>query len=179
MHWVSTYMRMHWVRTITSLTRCPALDQARVYKASLERASALAPHPHQVNDLPGLLTSMRRALRPNGLFLAAMLGGDTAWPKSPPLGGHAWRLWAAWHSQGEAGPLRAPPVPRVLEPAASKAADSTTFDPSGDTLSEMYATEGLNPGRAGRVPHRPATHTCAPRLGQALLLRARGLRAQG
>ena len=116
---------------------------------------------------------------------AATQRGQSPPPSAvPQLGccassGHAWRLWAAWHSQGEAGPLRAPPVPRVLEPAASKAADSTTFDPSGDTLSEMYATEGLNPGRAGRVPHRPATHTCAPRLGQALLLRARGLRAQG
>ena len=34
-------------------------------------------HMHWVNDLPALLTSARRALRPNGLFLAAMLGGDT------------------------------------------------------------------------------------------------------
>ena len=32
---------------------------------------------HWVNDLPGLLTMARRALRPNGLFLGAMLGGDT------------------------------------------------------------------------------------------------------
>lgn len=32
---------------------------------------------HWVNDLPGTLTTMRRALRPNGLFLGAMLGGET------------------------------------------------------------------------------------------------------
>jgi SAM-dependent methyltransferase len=32
---------------------------------------------HAVNDLPGALTQMRRALRPDGLFLAALLGGDT------------------------------------------------------------------------------------------------------
>ncbi|MGC2854528.1 methyltransferase domain-containing protein [Novispirillum sp. DQ9] len=32
---------------------------------------------HWVNDLPGLLVQARRALRPDGLFLAAMLGGDT------------------------------------------------------------------------------------------------------
>lgn len=32
---------------------------------------------HWVNDLPGALVQMRRALRPDGLFLAAMLGGDT------------------------------------------------------------------------------------------------------
>jgi SAM-dependent methyltransferase len=30
-----------------------------------------------VNDLPGTLIQIRRALRPNGLFLAAMVGGDS------------------------------------------------------------------------------------------------------
>ena len=30
-----------------------------------------------VNDLPGVLAQVRRALRPDGLLLAAMLGGDT------------------------------------------------------------------------------------------------------
>jgi SAM-dependent methyltransferase len=30
-----------------------------------------------VNDLPGALIQIRRALKPDGLFLAAMLGGDT------------------------------------------------------------------------------------------------------
>jgi SAM-dependent methyltransferase len=32
---------------------------------------------HWVNDLPGALLQIRRALRPDGLFLAAMLGGET------------------------------------------------------------------------------------------------------
>lgn len=32
---------------------------------------------HWVNDLPGALLQLRRALKPDGLFLAAMLGGDT------------------------------------------------------------------------------------------------------
>ena len=32
---------------------------------------------HWVNDLPGTLVQARRALRPDGLFLAALLGGDT------------------------------------------------------------------------------------------------------
>jgi len=32
---------------------------------------------HWVNDLPGTLLQIRRALRPDGLFLAALLGGDT------------------------------------------------------------------------------------------------------
>lgn len=31
----------------------------------------------QINDLPGALTLVRRALRPDGLFLAAFLGGDS------------------------------------------------------------------------------------------------------
>ena len=30
-----------------------------------------------VNDLPGILTQIRRALKPDGLFLAALIGGDT------------------------------------------------------------------------------------------------------
>ncbi|KAJ7228220.1 S-adenosyl-L-methionine-dependent methyltransferase, partial [Mycena pura] len=32
---------------------------------------------HWVNDLPGTLVQIREALRPDGLFLGAMLGGDT------------------------------------------------------------------------------------------------------
>jgi SAM-dependent methyltransferase len=32
---------------------------------------------HWVNDLPGALIQIRRALMPDGLFLAAVLGGDT------------------------------------------------------------------------------------------------------
>jgi len=49
----------------------------------------LPPHPQSldlvvsalalqfVNDLPGVLTQIRRALRPDGLLLAALIGGDT------------------------------------------------------------------------------------------------------
>jgi SAM-dependent methyltransferase len=32
---------------------------------------------HRVNDLPGVLAQIRRALKPDGLFLAALFGGDT------------------------------------------------------------------------------------------------------
>src|SRR5260221_123892 len=32
---------------------------------------------HWVNDLPGALVQIRRALKPDGLFLAALLGGET------------------------------------------------------------------------------------------------------
>ena len=59
--------------------------------------------------------------------------------------GRAWRLWAARHSQGEAGPLSAQPLPRVLELAASKAADLTAFDHLGAPLSHADADPNLNP----------------------------------
>ena len=45
--------------------------------------------------------------------------------------GRAWRLWAARHFQEEAKPLGAQPLPRVLELAASGAADFTASDHSG------------------------------------------------
>lgn len=32
---------------------------------------------HWVNDLPGCLGQVRRALKPDGVFIAAMLGGET------------------------------------------------------------------------------------------------------
>lgn len=34
---------------------------------------------HWVNDVPGTLVQIRRALKPDGLFLAAMFGGETLW----------------------------------------------------------------------------------------------------
>ncbi len=32
---------------------------------------------HWINDLPGVLTQIRRALKPDGVFIGAMFGGDT------------------------------------------------------------------------------------------------------
>jgi SAM-dependent methyltransferase len=55
------------------------LDRSETLRLPLESldlvVSALA--FQFVNDLPGLLAQIRRALRPNGLLLAAMIGGDT------------------------------------------------------------------------------------------------------
>ena len=53
---------------------------------------------------------------------------------APQLGpcassGRAWRLRAAQHSQKEADPLGAQPLPRLLELAASKVADLPAFGP--------------------------------------------------
>ena len=50
--------------------------RCRSAKASLDLVvSALA--LQFVNDLPGVLVQVRRALKPDGLFLAALIGGDT------------------------------------------------------------------------------------------------------
>ena len=42
-----------------------------------------------VNDLPGVLAQIRRALRPDGLLLAAMIGGDTIDRAQQPCRGEA------------------------------------------------------------------------------------------
>ena len=69
------------------------------------------------------------------LGLARQHGQSAPWA-APQLGscassGRAWRLRAAPHSQEEADPLGAQPLPRVLERAASIAAHFTAFDHSG------------------------------------------------
>ena len=89
---------------------------------------------------------------------------DTAWSKCPPwhtlavpqLGscassGRAWRLWAARHSQEEAGPLGTQPLPRVLELAASKAADFTAFDHPGDNTTEYQRRVKLQVARTRQI----------------------------
>ncbi|MEX2629840.1 MAG: methyltransferase domain-containing protein [Tistlia sp.] len=63
-------------------------------------ASALS--LHWVNDLPGALLQIRRALKPDGLFLAALLGGET-------LGGlRAALVEADGEISGGAGPRVSP-----------------------------------------------------------------------
>jgi len=53
-------------------------EQLPFAPASLDLAiSALA--LHWVNDVPGTLLQIRQALRPDGLFLAALFGGETLW----------------------------------------------------------------------------------------------------
>eukprot|EP00964_Phaeocystis_antarctica_P097732 scaffold63814_cov63-Phaeocystis_antarctica.AAC.2 len=98
-----------------------------------------------------------------------------AWPSSsaqqhgqsapfvvPQLGscassGRAWRLWAARHSQEEAGPLGAQPLPRVLERAVTKAADVTAFDRSGADRHEVGGSRTL-----ARTPTPTLTLTPTP-----------------
>jgi SAM-dependent methyltransferase len=56
-----------------------ALDQTEVLPlapASLDLAVSLL-QLQWINDLPGLLAQIRRALKPDGLFMATLIGGDT------------------------------------------------------------------------------------------------------
>jgi SAM-dependent methyltransferase len=56
----------------------PAIADERLPLAPHSLDLALSALAFQfVNDLPGLLVQIRRALRPDGLLLAAMIGGDT------------------------------------------------------------------------------------------------------
>jgi SAM-dependent methyltransferase len=72
------------------LLRKPFADRfASITRIDVEQSEALRLPPQSldlavsalafqfVNDLPGVLAQIRRALKPDGLLLAAMLGGDT------------------------------------------------------------------------------------------------------
>ena len=57
---------------------------------------------HWVNDLPGALSQIRQCLKPDGLFLAVMLGGDTLCELRESL------LWAEAEIEGGASPRISP-----------------------------------------------------------------------
>ena len=67
---------------------------------------------------------------------------------APPRGVRAWRLWTARHTDAQAGPLGAQPLPWVLEPAASKAADFTAFEHAGMTA-DLSSMEAAYKGKYG------------------------------
>lgn len=72
---------------IMDLTRPP--DPSQLYVQGDEEALPFGPNSldlvisnlslHTVNDLPGALIQIRRALKPNGMFLASLFGGETLW----------------------------------------------------------------------------------------------------
>lgn len=71
---------------------------------------------HTVNDLPGVLAQARAALRPDGLFLAALFGGATLWELRAAL------IEAETELTGGAGPRVSPFLdpgdgPRLLQRA--------------------------------------------------------------
>ena len=64
------------VKSVTQINLVAGQETLRLQSESLDLVvSGLA--FQFVNDLPGVLTQIRRALRPDGLLLAAMIGGDT------------------------------------------------------------------------------------------------------
>ncbi len=80
------------VETLVQCDLSPAMARAaasagRPSLAADEEALPFAPHSfdlvmsvlslHWVNDLPGALIQIRQALKPDGLFLGALLGGET------------------------------------------------------------------------------------------------------
>ena len=81
---------------------------------------------------------------------------------APQLGpcassGRAWWHWPARHSQEAAGPLGAQPLPRVLELAASKAADFTAVDHAGMHFS--ISVKNINAqAAAGLTSAAPGEH---------------------
>ena len=102
-----------------------------------------------VHALPGLLTFLLRwvpATRPEGLHVPERLElGPTAGSNCPSLGSAPARLLRLLRARlaapgssalpgEEAGPPGAQPLPRVLELAASKVADSAAFNDVGPTL---------------------------------------------
>ena len=68
--------------------------------------------------------------------------------------GRAWRLWAARHSQEEAGPLGAQLLPWVLELATCRAANSTAFGHSGEDVGNWLDKLGLGEHAKSFEHHR-------------------------
>ena len=125
---------------------------------------------HWVNDLPGALIQIRRCLKPDGLFLAAMLGGRTLAELRQVL------LEAEAEVEGGAGP-RVSPFADVRDlggllqragfamPVAD--ADTVTVD-YVDALALMRDLRGMGETNAVRDRRRTFTR-------RATLLRAAGL----
>ena len=106
---------------------------------SLKLSLAYTHHPYHLSILTFYAFISQELLY--GLFCPCC---DTAWSKRPLgsalpqllclLGARLVALGSDQHSQEEAGPLDTQPLPRVLKLAASKVADFTAFDHSGDTI---------------------------------------------
>ncbi len=55
----------------------PGADEVPVLEAESHDLAISLATLHETNDVPGMLAQIRRALRPDGLFLACLPGGDT------------------------------------------------------------------------------------------------------
>jgi SAM-dependent methyltransferase len=76
--WTPGGLQAPFTDRFASFTRVPESVQEELALAPQSLDLALSVLAFQfVNDLPGVLAQVRRALRPDGLLLAAMVGGDT------------------------------------------------------------------------------------------------------
>lgn len=69
-----------WTRTVLSPAEGPGLvadEEALPFPPESFDLVVSVLSLHAVNDLPGALVQIRRILKPDGLFLAALFGGDT------------------------------------------------------------------------------------------------------
>lgn len=114
---------------------------------------------HWANDLPGTLLQVRQALRPDGLFLAAMLGGDTLVELR-----EAW-LAAEIETEGGASPRVSPfadgrDAGSLLQRAgfALPLVDSDRITVTyGDAIQLMRDLRGMGETNAVALRHRGAT----------------------
>ena len=75
--WVHSDLSPAMVANAQGLQRVAADEEALPFAAEAFDVIVSALALHWVNDLPGALVQARRCLRPDGLFLATLLGGDT------------------------------------------------------------------------------------------------------
>lgn len=115
---------------------------------------------HSVNDLPGVLVQARRALKPDGLFLACLAGDTTL-----HLLRQAW-LEAETHLRGGAGPRVAPMVAMAdvaglmqragfALPVIDKEVIEVTYPSALKLMVELKAMGEANP--LSQRPRRPVT----------------------
>ena len=141
----------------------PRLPQDAQAEAK-ERAEAFSDPSRRINQaVRDASLPLRTELLRTRLPAADQHGQSAVWAVTRPssLGscassGCAWRLRTARCSQGEAYPLGAQPPPRVLQPAASKAADSTAFDHAGLRTEEASVLR-----RDGHAAHARRGGRCA------------------
>ena len=115
---------LQWPRAFRLARATPYLRQGETPQQKFEREQL--EHKKKVKRMFEHLEERRH--RQSSLLAVPQLGSRAS-------SGRAWRLWAAPGSQGEAGPGplgSSQSLPRLLELAASDAADFTTLDHPGD-----------------------------------------------
>ena len=140
---------------------CPSRRKASTSPSPSSRCTA-------ANDLPGALAQMRRALKPDGLFLAAFLGGDTLDRAAPGLrhgrSGDDRRRLAARGALHRRQDRRRPHAARRLRPAGGRSG------PPHRAL-RLGAPPDARPARHGRRPTCCVERERRP-LRRAVLMRA-------